>query len=227
MRRSRNVALACAIALSCVPGAASRAATAPGPIRMTVVGDSLAFGIGATDPTNALGFRIYRALLADRPGTEVTDLGIGGSRVADVTRLQVAQIAADAQLVVVIAGGNDVVRHTLPARFASDYAALLAAIRRRVPSAAVVVCGVPDVARSPLFSDAFAKTEALSREDDGAVKRAAAATGSAFVDLFDFTHGHAGGPEFFSSDDFHPNDAGYAALAAIAIPVVRRALRGR
>ncbi len=190
-----------------------------------MLGDSLALGTGATDPANGLTFRIYRALAAGRPGSEITNVAIGGTRASDVRRLEVDSLDPHAtDLVLLIAGGNDVVRRTPAVAFAREYDGLLAAIRTRVPRATIVAFGVPDVARSPLFADSHAKTEALSRADDAAVRRAAAGSGAAFVDLFGFTYRAATSGEFFSSDDFHPSDAGYAQLAAFALPVVTRAL---
>jgi lysophospholipase L1-like esterase len=205
------------------PAAPSPGSAGPS-VRMTVVGDSLALGTGATDPANAFAFRVYRAVLATRPGSEVTNLAIGGSRVVDVTRLQVAQVDPRTDLVLVVVGGNDVVRRTPLAQFGSAYARLLAALRARAPRATIVACGVPDVARSPLFADTFAKTEALARADDAAVRRIARASGAAFVDLFTLTRARGINADFFASDDFHPSDAGYALLASVTEPVVERAL---
>jgi lysophospholipase L1-like esterase len=203
---------------------AGAAATAPAPIAMTVLGDSLALGTGASDPANGFAFRIYRAILATRPGSEVTNDAIGGSRVADVTRLQVPELDPRADLVLLIVGGNDVVRRTSPRQFESDYAHLLAAVRARAPHAALVACGVPDVARSPLFADSYAKTEALARADDRAVRANAQTYGAAYVDLFTMTRARGRNPDFFSADDFHPSDAGYAQLERVTLPLVVRAL---
>jgi lysophospholipase L1-like esterase len=198
------------------------------PLNVAVLGDSLALGTGASDPTNALAFRIYRALAIAHPGSEVTNVAIGGSRVDDVRRLQVASLdPRSTDLVLVIVGGNDVVRRTPVTAFAREYRALLDAIRARVPRATVIAFGVPDVARSPLFADTRATTEARSRADDAAVRSAASAAHAAFVDLFAFTLHDRGGEAFFSSDDFHPNDAGYGRLADFALPAVVRAVRGR
>ncbi len=198
---------------------------APAPLRIAVLGDSLALGTGATDPANSLTFRIYRALAAGRPGSEITNFAIGGTRASDVRRLEVGSLDPHAtDLVLLVVGGNDVVRRTPAVAFAREYRALLAAIRTRAPRATVVAFGVPDVARSPLFADSRAKTEALSRTDDDTVRRVAAANGAAFVDLFAYTNREAMSPEFFSSDDFHPSDGGYARLTAFALPVVTRAL---
>jgi lysophospholipase L1-like esterase len=226
MKRALVAVFVATLAVACAAVQRSAAAPAPpAPLRIVVLGDSLALGTGATDPTNSLTFRIYRALAADRPGSEITNVAIGGTRASDVRRLEVDSLDPQAtDLVLVIAGGNDVVRRTPAAAFARDYRGLLAAIRARVPRATLVAFGVPDVARSPLFADSRAKTEALSRTDDAAVRRAAAESGAAFVDLFGYTLREPESPEFFSSDDFHPSDAGYARLATFALPVVTRAL---
>jgi lysophospholipase L1-like esterase len=220
------ISLATALALG---ASAAGAGTAPAPaaLRMTVLGDSLAFGTGASDPKNALAFRVYRAILAQRPGSEVTNDAIGGTRAADVTRLEVPQVEARTDLVLVIVGGNDVVRRTSPGEFATDYGRLLAAIRARAPHAVIVACGVPDVARSPLFADSYATTETLARTDDAAVRAATRTYGAAYVDLFSATKAEGTNPDFFSSDDFHPSDAGYAQLARVALPVVLHALADR
>ena len=216
--------LALFAALAAAQGASAFPAP-PASLRISVLGDSLALGTGATDPTNSLTFRIYRALAIERPGSEITSVAIGGTRASDVRRLEVDSLDPHAtDLVLLIAGGNDVVRRTPAGAFARDYRSLLEAIRRRVPRATLVAFGVPDVARAPLFDDSRAKTEALSRTDDAAVRRAAAENGAAFVDLFAYTYRAAATPEFFSSDDFHPSDAGYARLAAFALPIVTRAL---
>jgi lysophospholipase L1-like esterase len=213
------------IAACAVSQRATAFPAAPAALRIVVLGDSLALGTGASDPANGLTFRIYRALAAGRPGSEITNFAIGGTRASDVRRLEIGSLDPRAtDLVLLVVGGNDVVRRTPAAAFAREYRALLAAIRTRVPGATVVAFGVPDVSRSPLFADSRAKTEALSRGDDAAVRRAAAANRAAFVDLFGYTHGEATSDEFFSSDDFHPSDAGYARLAAFALPVVTRAL---
>jgi lysophospholipase L1-like esterase len=223
MKRRFVVAIIAAFATG--PNRISAFPAPPAPLRIAVLGDSLALGTGASDPANGLTFRIYRALAADRPGSEITNVAIGGTRVTDVRRLEVGLLDPHAtELVLLVVGGNDVVRRTPAVTFAREYRSLLAAIRARVPRATVVAFGVPDVARSPLFADSRAKTEALSRADDAAVREAASASGAAFVDLFDYTSRQATSHEFFSSDDFHPSDSGYARLAAFALPVVARAL---
>ncbi len=207
----------------------ARAATPGTPaVQLAVLGDSLAFGTGAGDTSGGFAFRIYRALQATRPGSEITNVAIGGSTAADVMRLQTARLRERRfDMVIVCVGGNDVVRGIPSAQFARDYRHLLDAIRRRAPHAAIVAIGVPDVSISPLFADHAAAVRRLAQTDDRVARTLATAAGASYVDLFALTarsHESAG---FLSLDRFHPSDAGHAQIAAAALPVVEAALRER
>jgi lysophospholipase L1-like esterase len=220
MRRSAFLA-----ATAALPATAAVARAAAAPVRIVVLGDSLALGTGAGRADGGFIFPAFRRLLAERPGSELDDVAIGGSTVADVLRLQAGRVAAlRPDVVVVCAGGNDVVRRTPPAAFARAYAALLAALRRTAPRARIVCCGVPDVAVSPLFADDRRRVAALAAADDDAARRAARAAGAAFVDFYALTRRvHGDDARFFSRDRFHPSDDGYALLSAAFWPALRTA----
>jgi lysophospholipase L1-like esterase len=214
MRRRRFLA-----ALAAAPIAARAAG---GPMRIMVLGDSLALATGASRADGGFIFPAFRRLLALRPGSTLDNVAIGGSTVADVLRLQAGRVAAvEPDVILVCVGGNDVVRRTAPAAFARDYAALLAALRRAAPRARIICCGVPDVAVSPIFADERAAVAELSAADDRALRAAADRAGARFVDFFGLTH-HVGanGERFFSRDRFHPSDAGYALLSSELWPVL-------
>lgn len=198
------------------------------PVRITVLGDSLAFGTGASEPTGGFAFRIYEQIARTRPGSEITSVAIGGTTVADVERLEVARLrGTKPDLVLLCVGGNDVVRRTDPARFAASYAAVVAQITRTVPHARLVIFGVPDVSVSPLFADFDASLVGeLSRRDDRAVRAIARHAGASFVDLFALSRQARASSGFFSSDQFHPSDAGHERIARLALPTIRRALGG-
>jgi lysophospholipase L1-like esterase len=236
MRRSAVFALAAAVAsgtaLAGCTARPGRRARQPSPspgraVRIAALGDSLALGTGASAPRNGFVFRAYLRVLACRPGSRIDSYAIGGSSAADVLRLQVPRLAeARADAVVICVGGNDVVRRTAPAQFATTYARLLARVRALQPHAAIVCCGVPDVGLSPLFTgdDRDAVTR-LAREDDAAVRAAARRNGAAFADVYAATHRATGDANRFMSEDrFHPSDAGYAALTDVLAPVLLRAL---
>ncbi len=197
--------------------------------RVVVLGDSLAVGTGASSPENGFIFRAYLRLNQRYPGSRIDDLAMGGATVADVLRLQVSRLAheAGANAAIVCVGGNDVVRRTAPAAFGASYARLVERIRTALPATALVLCGVPDVALSPLFTGREADTIArLARADDDAVRALARRTGAQFVDLFAATRARrADATRFLSDDRFHPSDAGHLAFADVLTPALLRAVR--
>jgi lysophospholipase L1-like esterase len=195
-------------------------------VRIVALGDSLAFGTGASSPEHAFIFRAYERVRERRPASEIANFAMGGSTARDVLRLQMPRLAGTRfDIVVLCVGGNDVVRRIDPSLFGQTYARMLDAIRRLQPAARIVCCGVPNVGISPLFSglDHAAVTQ-LARRDDDAVRAAARARGDAFVDLFAVTTSARGDAARFLSDDrFHPGDAGYAQLAGALAPALLRA----
>ncbi len=229
MRRSAALATLAALAACARRRHVDEAAAVhPGKaVRIVALGDSLALGQGASAPRDGFVFRSYLAVRARRPGSRIDSFAMGGSTAADVLRLQVPRLAGpSADAVIVCVGGNDVVRRTSPATFASTYARLAARVRTLQPHAAIVCCGVPDVGTSPLFTG-FERlaVASLARVDDRAVRTAAARIGATFVDLFDATdRAQHDVDRFLSEDRFHPSDAGYRALAAVLTPALLRAL---
>jgi len=230
LRRSAFLGLlaagACARSLAARAPHNARAGAAP--VELAVLGDSLALGTGASDSSRGFAFDTYRVLDASRPGSEITNYAIGGSTVRDVLRLQVARLRErHVDCVIVCVGGNDVVRETPSAAFAASYAALMQAVRRTVPGAAIVALGVPDISISPLFADHAASVRALAAADDRAARAAAREAGARYVDLAGVTHGRIDPARFLSTDRFHPSDEGHRLIATALIPVVRDALTTR
>jgi lysophospholipase L1-like esterase len=226
----RSAALVALVALSgCArrPLPAPRAHATPGrPVRIVALGDSLAFGTGASAPRNAFIFQAFLHVRAQHPGSRIDNFAIGGSTAADVLRLQAPRLAhARADIVVVCVGGNDVVHRVTAADFGRTYARIVARIRALQPHAAIVCCGVPDVGLSPLFTGAdHDAVTRLSRQNDAAIRAVALRSGAAFVDLYATTlRQHADVNRFLSDDRFHPSDAGYAELAAALEPALQRA----
>jgi lysophospholipase L1-like esterase len=195
------------------------------PIAITVLGDSLALGTGASDTSHGFAFDLYRDIATRHPGSEITSDAIGGSIAADVLRLQVGRLRERrADCIIVCVGGNDVARGIDPASFARSYDALLGAVRRAAPRAQIIAVGVPDVSISPLFADHAAAIQRLAKEDDRAARAAAAAHGAAYVDLLGVTRRMRDAATFLSADRFHPSDAGHAVIAAAVRPVLDRAI---
>ena len=198
------------------------------PVEITVIGDSLALGTGASRGTNGFAFRLYSRIVAQRPGSEITNYAIGGAVASDVLRLEVDRIRERrADCIIVCVGGNDVIRQTSPESFGSTYRALLTGVRARASHARIVVLGVPDVSISPILQDRGQRVRALARELDGRVRFAARDAHAAYVDLFALTQRVHDPATYLSADHFHPCDRGHDLIARAALPVLEAALNAR
>lgn len=164
----------------------------------------------------------------------------GDAIVADFLTNEVPQLTGTETLVTVFAGGNDTLAlanaaicmslagatqadvqtfiATEIAAFAADLQRLLAAIHTAAPHAAIVISNLPDLANLP-----FAKAPAVASArpilqaisvgiDTNAYQPAARSLGIPTVDALCDPRSYD--PANYSSDGFHPNDAGYAAFAS-------------
>ncbi len=229
--RRRAVALSSATSLTLAAllglGENARANPSVDAVRLTVVGDSLALGVGATDSSRGFAFDLFRRVRMTRPASEVTNLAIGGATTADVVRLELGRVASTKPDVVLIeAGANDLVRRHATKAFARDFERLVGGVRRASPQARVVLFNVPDISVSPIF-EASAKSalHRLAVAYNGSVTAVARRAGVPVVDLFGFSQRARTDPaQYLSTDQFHPSDAGHAAIAAAAWPSVRDAI---
>lgn len=207
--------------------AASVRAASPA-IRLTVAGDSLALGIGASDSSRGFAFDIFERLRAERPTSEVTNLAIGGATAEDVVRLELPRIRETrATIVLLEVGANDVVRRHPVAAFARDYHTLVEGVRRNAPGARIVLFNVPDVSVSPIFERSAKPTlHRLALAYNAIVAAESRRIAAPVVDLFAFSKRATSDPaRYFSTDQFHPSDDGHAAIADAAWPIVRAVLR--
>jgi lysophospholipase L1-like esterase len=113
------------------------------------------------------------------------------------------------------AAGNDPTSYIdqKVATFAADYAALVAGIRSRAPDARIILLNVPNLAGTPyLASASLSQKQAAQRASVRMTAAINALSGASVVDLMCDPRLYQGGT--FSSDGFHPSDAGYAILGA-------------
>jgi acyl-CoA thioesterase I len=219
MRRSACLAGATAALLQPALGSAAPRR----PLRIAVLGDSLALGTGASRADGGFIFPAFRQLLRGHPGSAIDNMAIGGATVNDVLRLECPRLAASRyDIVIICAGGNDVVHRTPPAQFAQTYAALLRRVRSLAPHARLICCGVPDVGRSPIFADEAASVDAASYRDNRAIRSAASASGAAFIDLYALTHALVDATHYLGRDRFHPSDRGYTLFSRALEPALER-----
>ncbi|MDQ2817005.1 MAG: SGNH/GDSL hydrolase family protein [Candidatus Eremiobacteraeota bacterium] len=201
------------------------AAKTDGPVReapprrsIDVFGDSLALGTGASDASLGFTFLLFRSIEQREPTAQITDYAVGGARLADLESIEIPRARGEAPTDVWICGGaNDVTRGTPAAKFPVQARRLLGSVRARWPRAALVVFGVPDVSRSPLFAG-YARNglHRAAQRDNAALQAAARSAGARFVDLFAFSQSVGITGRYLAADNFHPNDQGHAAIAAYA-----------
>ncbi|MBV9592729.1 MAG: SGNH/GDSL hydrolase family protein, partial [Actinobacteria bacterium] len=193
--------------------AADGVSTRRPPIRLAVLGDSLAAGYGVhrDRDTPAVRIAIGISAAARRP-VHVTNVAAVGAESTMLDR-QFARLSGPLDLAVVIVGANDVTHRVKPAvavRALSD-----TVLRLRGRGAEVVVATCPDLGTiRPIAQPLRYFARRLSRGLAAAQTIAVVEAGGRTVSLGDLL-----GPLFaerldlFSEDHFHPSAAGYAAAA--------------
>lgn len=191
-------------------------------MRLAMIGDSLAAGLGA-DCAHETPGALLASRLAQRSGRPVvlSTTAVVGSR-SDHLALQIERaLITKPHVAVILIGANDVT-HFRPLR---RQAGLLrtAILRLREEDVQVVLGTCPDLSTSTLIpapSRQVARRQA--RRLAGLQTRAALQVGATTVSLADLLgpEFHARSGELFAADRFHPNAAGYAALAEVLSPAV-------
>ena len=197
------------------------------PLRLALLGDSIAAGLGADGPEGTLAGQLaMRLSAATRRPVRIDNLAFVGARSRDL-RAQLAELDGVPDVAVIVVGANDV---THGVRVGESVRHLsFAAHRLRLLGADVVVGTVPDLGlvkpiAEPLRTVAQRLGRVLAVAQDVVVRRA----GGVAVPLGTLLAGRfAAEPTLFSADRFHPSSAGYSAAADALLPAVLGAVRIR
>lgn len=199
----------------------------PQRLAIAVLGDSLASGLGASVPEMGLAHLWHARLRAEHPANTLFAFAVPHSTMGDVLRHQVPRLRGlSADVVVVIAGANDL-RYTRDVRvLMRRFQNLLEVIHGTVPGAQVVAGGMPDVTRTVAVPRALkAPVQRLCARLNDRMQAIASSLGDGFIDMFAYTSAPlCEGAEYLCSDGFHPNDFGYAEIAERAYPALAQAV---
>jgi len=172
---------------------------------LLIVGDSTAVGTGASSPAHSVAGLIS----TDHPHLKIVNRSQDGAKFADIAR----QLEGDGRFdaILILGGGNDVIRLTGYAPLENDiaHAAQLARTQARL----VIIMPPGNVGNAPFFFPPLSwlmtqRSKALHRF----VRKAAADNGALYVSLY---KAKADDPfaqqpdELNARDGLHPSDAGY------------------
>lgn len=187
------------------------------PLRLAVLGDSAATGFGLDDADLAWPGQLARRI-AHRTGrpVEVRCVAVRGHRIRTVVDEQLDAIVGwDPDVVLVSAGGNDVLGRRVPSLVRRDMHALVDGLEAVAPRAVIFVGGPSDLGAAPVLPQPVAAlltwwTDVVAETQ----RRVADARGVAFGRLPRIQ------PEHFGPDRFHPGAVAHAMAAEMAVAAI-------
>jgi lysophospholipase L1-like esterase len=195
-------------------------------VRIVMVGDSFAAGVGATNVDDSVGGHLATLLAGDGHRIELSSVAVPGTRSHHLdTQVSRALLGGRPDVAVILVGLNDATHLANPSEAAFH---LGSAVRRLLDAGVAVVAGTcPDLAASraigpPLRQIVGWLGRRIARTQEPAVVEA----GGVAVDLARRT-----GPVFRADpgticvDGFHPSADGYRVWAHALYPAVRDAVR--
>jgi lysophospholipase L1-like esterase len=190
------------------------------PLRLALLGDSIAYGQGARRAEDTLGRRLARALTAEGFDVDLHVAAVPRAVSAHLT-VQVATLEALApDLAVVVIGANDLTRFVPAPAAAADLGVAVTALRAL--GSDVVVVPAPDLSSVPFVPPAFRPVVQAAclvlQQHQAQVAAAAGARIAAIGDVIGTAF--ADDPTLFSRDRFHPSSEGYARIAEALTPHV-------
>jgi lysophospholipase L1-like esterase len=174
--------------------------------RLLVVGDSTAVGTGASSPAHS----VAGLVAARHPDWSVENRATDGAKLDDVA--EQLRRGGRYDIVLVMAGANDVIRFTGRDTMQRHLRAVLECARERAPEVVLMPAG--NVGNAPFFWPPWSWwMSARARMLHGVVRETAAAAGATYVGLYQDRDSDpfALQPQrYHAADGLHPSDAGYA-----------------
>ena len=195
-----------------------------GPIVYVALGDSTGSGVGAREGGYVL--RLFKRIEERRAGSKLNNLCVSGATTEDVLRGQLARgVAANPDLITVGIGINDIGHGFTLDQFSRNYEQILTTLKERT-RARIIVTNLPDISSAPRIPGAMRNQyQQQIAQFSRRLEEIASRHGVAVFDIYTITTEElASHPEYFSSDGFHPSDAGYEMWAQHMWPAIAKVI---
>ncbi len=189
------------------PGAEAAGAGAGAALRVAVLGESTAAGVGVAAHREGLAGCLARAL-AVRTGRAVRwQVAARSGANARVTVAELVPLLRPADAVVVALGVNELLELNRPGRFEHQLRGLVGAVRERICDVPILIAGMPPVGRFPALPRPLRTVMGLrARALDRVMRDVANSVDGVTHVPVDVPVELAG---FFAEDGFHPSAKGY------------------
>jgi lysophospholipase L1-like esterase len=197
-----------------------------GPITYLALGDSTGSGVGASEAGGGYVARLFKRIIAHRPGSKLINLCFSGATTSDVLRDQLdSGVRANPQLVTLGIGINDIGHDLTLEQFAKNYEEILSRLKNNT-QATIVVTNIPDISSAPRIPAGMRREyHQLIVAFNRRLAEIAAAHGVVVFDIYTVTHEQLPThPEYFSDDGFHPSDEGYELWAERMWPTIAKTI---
>jgi lysophospholipase L1-like esterase len=190
------------------------------PVRLAVLGDSIAYGVGCAARAETIGARLAAVLAAAGYETTTDVVAVPGARSSALSGQVRRALRKHPDVAVVVIGANDLANLVDPAVAARQLGTAVAELTAH--GAHVVVATAPDMsvvpgvprALRPAVRAASAALAALQAEAVTANGGTVAALGDVLAPAFHEDRG------LFAADRYHPSAKGHALIAEALAPYV-------
>lgn len=194
----------------------SGATPGPNPLRLLVLGDSTAAGVGVDSQADGLPGNLARSISAHSGrGVQWTAMGANGATARDLLERFIDTATAESyDIVFLTIGANDALTIRSRAAFGRDIRSLLSRLRAASPDATILMSSLPAFFRfvllpNPLRFNLYLHSQSLESEARAIVSRTPGAHMSPPPPPY--TDG------FFATDLFHPSAIGYRDWSDFAV----------
>ncbi|SES20724.1 Lysophospholipase L1 [Lentzea xinjiangensis] len=196
-------------------------------MRLCLLGDSIAAGVGSTRREDTLGPLLAAHLRAKGHEVDLRVHAVSGARSADLRAQVGTAVAGGVDIAVVVIGANDLTRF-VPAQVGAQLLHDAVADLRRA-GAGVVVATAPDMSVVTHVPPALRDVVSAVSRDYARVQQQAVIRAGGVVAHVErvVTPRFAADPSLFAADRFHPSAAGYREIAAALAPAVEEAAAAR